>query len=179
MKKILSRLGSWFYKDSHLTVLRNSDSPLPDGGLIRNYTVNMLTFQPYATKTSVLSRKGDSVDLTGTYGLNPWDIFNPFKQNQNIAWLLMYQQGLIKDVTAEIIHPDKGSVMVTVNNPQVGPPYAVFYNSPLEAAIPSPLAGTRFNLSEGDSAEWVSESGIKLKVQRKGDSDNKEFLVTI
>ena len=178
MQHLLAKVGSWFYKDSHLVIQKKSGS-LPDGGLKRDLTVNMLTLQPATTKTAVLSNAGDKVDLTGTYGLSPWDIFNPFKQNTNIIWLMMYQQGLLKDVTAEIIHPRLGSFAVTVNNPQVGTPYAVFYNSPIEMVIPSMFVGKRFDLSEGKSATWTSEGGIVVEVKRLNDSDCKEFVVTL
>jgi hypothetical protein len=66
-----------------------------------------------------------------------------------------------------------------VNNPQVGKPYAVFYNSPIEAAIPSPLVGSKIYLNEGDSAFWTSENGWALQVRRNDDTYNKEFLVII
>lgn len=171
MKKILK---NWFYKDSRLVVKKTGDK-LPDGGLNPHVKVNMLTFSPAGTLERDLINKGDYAELTGSYGLNPWDIFNPFKENQNIAWIMMYQQGLIKDVTAELIHPQFGSFLVTVNNPQVGKPYAVFYNSPIEAVIPSPLVGNRIDLSEGDSSTWVSENGWSIQITRHGDSDNKEF----
>lgn len=174
MKK---KLRNWFYKDSQL-VIKKKVNPMPDGGVARPIAVNMLTFSPYQTREVTLATDKDSVGLTGTYGLNPLDIFNPFKTNTNIVWLMMYQQGLIKDVTAELIHKDYGSIAVTVNNPQVGKPYAVFYNSPMEAAIPSPLAGTRIYLDEGDSAEWTSKNGWKISVVRNKDTDNKEFVVT-
>ncbi len=174
----MKMLKNWFYKDSRLVVTKSSGS-LPDGGKLNPVQVNMLTFSPYTTLEKSLVHNGDSAELTGTYGLNPWDIFNPFKQNTNFVWIMMYQQGLIKDVTAELIHSAFGSVMVTVNNPQVGQPYAVFYNSPIEAAIPSPLAGSRINLGEGDHASWTSKNGWTIQVRRNGDTDNKEFLVTI
>lgn len=173
----MSKLKNWFYKDSHLVIRKTGDN-LPDGGLTTSVQVNMLTFSPYATVETKLSHASDSAELTGTYGLNPWDIFNPFKENTNLVWIMMYQQGLIKDVTAELIHPRHGSILVTVNNPQVGQPYAVFYNSPIEAVIPSPLVGSRINLGEGDSSSWTSENGWTLQVARNGDTDNKEFIVT-
>jgi hypothetical protein len=174
MKRIFK---NWFYKDSHLVIKKKANS-MPDGGAARPIVVKMLTFSPYQTKEVTLNTTKDSVDLTGTYGLNPLDIFNPFKTNTNIVWLMMYQQGLIKDVTAELIHKDYGSVVVTVNNPQVGKPYAAFYNSPIEAAIPSPLAGTKLYLGEGDSNEWISEKGWRISVTRNNDNDNKEFIIT-
>ncbi len=179
MKHLLARVGNWFYKDSRLTIRKTSGS-LPDGGYANPFTVNMLTFSPADTRTAVLSKLNDQVQLSGTYGLNPWDIFNPFKTNTNIVWLMMYQQGLIKDVTAEIVLPRQGSSFaVTVNNPQVGTPYAVFYNSPLELAVPSPLVGHRVDLNEKGKAFWMSEKGIQVEVQRLQDSDCKEFLVIL
>jgi len=138
----------------------------------------MLTFSPYNTIEKVLENCGDTAELTGTYGLNPWDIFNPFKQNTNIVWLMMYQQGLIKDVTAELIHPRQGSMVVTVNNPQIGQPYAVFYNSPIEAVIPSPLVGTKIYLNEGETRSWTNENGWTVGITRNNDTDNKEFILT-
>jgi hypothetical protein len=174
----MKRLKNWLYKDSRLVVTKSSDN-LPDGGKLNPVEVNMLTFTPYSTLEKSLVHNGDSAELTGTYGLNPWDVFNPFKENTNIVWLMMYQQGLIKDVAAELIHPQHGSILVTVNNPQVGKPYAVFYNSPIEAAIPSPLVGSKIYLNEGDSAFWTSENGWALQVRRNDDTYNKEFLVII
>lgn len=175
MKRLIK---NFFYKDSRLTIKRKLPD-LPDGGLSRTIKVNMLTFSPYQELTKDLKENRDSAELTGTYGLNPWDIFNPFKQNQNIVWIMMYQQGLMKDVTAEIIHPRQGSFVVTVNNPQIGKPYAVFYNSPIEAVIPSPLAGKTIYLDENQSAYWESEGGIKVYVGRNPDTSNKEFVVII
>jgi hypothetical protein len=172
----LRRIKNFFYKDSHLTVKRKK-STLPDGGLVKSVTVNMLTFSPAQTKTAVLRDDKDSVDMVGTYGLNPWDIFNPFKENSNIAWLLMYNQGLIKDVTAEIIHPVNGTFLITVNNPQVGQPYVVLYDNPVEAAIP--MAGKRFNLDENQSATWTSKEGWAVTITRNGDGDCKEFLIIV
>ncbi len=179
MKQLFFKLRNWLYKDSRLTIRKKADS-MPDGGLNNPFTVNMLTFSPPATQTKVLSKAHEETSLSGTYGLNPWDIFNPFKTNTNIVWLMMYQQGLIKDVTAEIVHPKMGSSFaVTVNNPQVGTPYAVFYNSPMELAIPSPLVGHRVDLNENGKAFWMSEKGIRVEVQRLQDSDYKEFLVIL
>lgn len=171
MKK---NLKNWFYKDSRLVIVKTGDR-LPDGGINPTVKVNMLTFSPSATVEKEFHNKGDNAELTGTYGLNPWDIFNPFKENQNLVWLLMYNQGLIKDVTAELIHPHFGSFAVTVNNPQVGKPYAVFYDSPVEMVIPSPLVGTRIYLDEGGSSTWTSEKGWTVEIKRHGDTDNKEF----
>ena len=174
--KLRRIIKNFFYKDSHLTVKRKK-STLPDGGLVKSVTVNMLTFSPAQTKTAVLRNDKDSVDMIGTYGLNPWDIFNPFKENSNIAWLLMYNQGLIKDVTAEIIHPVNGTFLITVNNPQVGQPYAVLYDDPIDAAIP--MAGRRFNLDENQSATWTSKDGWTVTITRNGDGECKEFLIVV
>lgn len=176
--KLKRIIKNWLYKDSHLTVKRKK-STMPDGGLVKNVTVNMLTFSPAQTKTAILHSDKDSVDMIGTYGLNPWDIFNPFKENSNIAWLLMYNQGLIKDVTAEIIHPVSGTFLITVNNPQVGQPYAVLYDNPIEAVIPSPMVGKRFNLDENQSATWTSKEGWNVTITRNGDGDCKEFIITV
>ena len=170
------KIGNWFYKDSHLTITKQPD--MPDAGKLNPVKVNMLTFSPYTTVEASLSHSGESVQLTGTYGLSPFDIFNPFKENTNIVWIMMYQQGLIKDVTAELIHPDLGSIAVTVNNPQVGKPYAVFYDNPVEMIIPSPLVGSRIDLSEGDSASWTSKNGWTFQITRNGDTNNKEFDIT-
>ena len=175
MKK---NLKNWFYKDSRL-VITKKESPLPDGGYNHSVKVNMLTFSPAATTEKTLTNAGDSSELIGSYGLNPWDIFNPFKENQNIAWLMMYNQGLIKDVTAELIHSQFGSFLVTVNNPQVGKPYIVFFNSPIEAVIPSPLVGEKIYLDEGDNKTWTSKKGWTVSFGRRGDSDNKEFYLDI
>ena len=175
MKRLIKNI---FYKDSRLVIKRKSDD-LPDGGLSRSITVNMMTFSPYQEITGTLNKSRESIELTGTYGLNPLDIFNPFKENQNIVWLMMYQQGLIKDVAAEIIHPHLGSFAVTVNNPQVGQPYATFYNSPIEMEIPSPLVGKKIYLDENQSAHWESKGGIKVYVGRNPDTRNKEFIVII
>ena len=171
------KLNNFFYKDSRLTIKRKNDS-LPDGGLKKTIEVDMLTFSPQQQQTFIL-KSGDQAQMSGTYGLNPWDIFNPFKETSNLAWLLMYQQGLIKDVTAQIIHPNFGSIMVTVNNPQVGIPYAVLYKNPLDIVIPSPLVGDRINLKEGDNVMWSNGSGFEVQVIRNGDSDCKEFLIII
>ena len=173
----MKKLKNLFYKDSHLVIKKLGDS-LPDSGYQVSVKVNMLTFSPYTTLEKSVSQSGDIVELAGTYGLNPWDIFNPFKENTNLVWLMMYQQGLIKDVVAELIHPQFGSILVTVNNPQVGQPYAVFYDSPIEAAIPSPLAGFKISLEEGGSNSWISETGWILQVTRNTDTSNKEFSVT-
>lgn len=170
---------NFFYKDSRLVIKCPTASHLPDGRLVRPVEVNMLTFSPYQTTEVKLKTIRDSVSLTGTYGLNPWDIFNPFKRNMNLVWVMMYQQGLIKDVTAELIHPDYGSVMVTVNNPQIGTPYAVFYNSPIEAVIPSPLVGTKISLDENRGSSWTSDKGWTIEVYRDSDTSNKEFKITI
>ena len=172
------KLKNFFYKDSRLTIKRKTDS-LPDGGLKKTIEVDMLTFSPQQQQTFLLKTGGDQAQMSGTYGLNPWDIFNPFKETSNLAWILMYQQGLIKDVTAQIIHPNFGSIMVTVNNPQVGIPYAVFYKNPLDIVIPSPLVGDRINLKEGDNVMWSNGSGLEVQVIRNGDSDCKEFLIII
>ena len=177
MKKLKQKLKNWFYKDSRLVITKLGDV-MPDGGHSAKVEVNMLTFNPYKTLEQTLTHKGDSAELTGSYGLNPWDIFNPFKERTNLAWLLMYNQGLMKDVTAELIHPYYGSVMVTVNNPQVGQPYAVFYNSPMEVVIPSPLVGTKLYLDENDIKSWTSEKGWKITVHRANDTDNKEFSIS-
>ena len=173
----MKKLKNLFYKDSHLVIKKLGDG-LPDSGYHTSVKVNMLTFSPYSTLEKSLSQKGDISELTGTYGLNPWDIFNPFKENTNLVWLMMYQQGLIKDVVAELIHPQFGSILVTVNNPQIGQPYAIFYNSPIEAAIPSPLIGSKISLGEGDSETWTSDAGWMFQVTRNSDTSNKEFIVT-
>jgi hypothetical protein len=175
MKKTLIKVMNWFYKDSRLNIIR--EAAQPDGGLKTTITVNMLTFNPYNTKTTNLGNS-KSVDMTGTYGLNPFDIFNPFKENQNIVWLMMYQQGLLADVNAELIHPEYGTIMVTVNNPQIGTPYIVFYNDPALMVLGS-IAGTRFNLSENESGYWISNEGWRIRYSRNKDTDNKEFSVTL
>jgi hypothetical protein len=175
MKETLIKATNWFYKDSRLTIVREKDQP--DGGLKKKIEVNMLTLNPYDTKTTILN-KGDSIDMTGSYGLSPLDIFNPFKERQNLAWLMMYQQGLLSDVNAEIIHPQFGSIMVTVNNPQIGTPYIVFYNDPALMVLGS-IAGTRFNLSENESGYWASDKGWVIRYSRNKDTDNKEFSVLI
>ena len=161
-------------KSTHLTIKRVSD--IPDGGLKKSITVNMLTFQPNQTLTKNL-KSNESIDMVGTYGLNPWNIFNPFGQNTNIMWLMMYNQGLLKDVNAEIVN-QRGSFMVAVNNPTIGLPYVIFYNSVTEAAV-LPISGKRFNLSEGESITWLSDDGVRVSVTRNNDSDYKEFLITI
>lgn len=175
MKKIIK---NWFYKDSHLTV-RRKKSTMPDGGFVKDVTVNMLTFSPSQTKTSILNSDKDSVDLIGTYGLNPLDIFNPFKESSNIVWMLMYNQGLIKDVTAEIIHPVSGTFLITVNNPQVGQPYAVLYDNPIEALIASPMVGKKIYLDENQSTTWISKDGWNVTITRNNDGDCKEFLIIV
>jgi hypothetical protein len=175
MKKTLIKVMNWFYKDSRLNIIRQAAQP--DGGLNPKITINMLTFSPYNTKTIDLDN-GKSVAMTGTYGLNPFDIFNPFKEDENLVWLMMYQQGLLADVNTEIIHPQYGTVMVTVNNPQIGTPYIVFYDNPALAIMGS-IAGHRFNLYENESGYWTSNEGWVIRYSRNKDTDNKEFSVLI
>jgi hypothetical protein len=178
-QELLKKVANWFYKDSHLVIKQNHHD-LPDGGLHKyNATINMLTIQPYSEQSVILRKDSDVAEATGTYGLSPFDIFNPFKTNSNLAWLMMYQQGLLKDVSAEIDMPSCDPVLVTVNNPQVGCPYVVFYDNPILAVIPSPFVGSRFNLSEGESCTWTSPTGLKLEAVRNNDTDNKEFVITI
>lgn len=177
-KELLKKVTNWFYKDSHMVVKQNHHD-LPDGGIHTYATINMLTIQPYSEQSVILRKDSDIAQATGTYGLSPFDIFNPFKTNSNLAWLMMYQQGLLKDVSAEIDMPGCDPVLVTVNNPQVGCPYVVFYDNPILAVIPSPFVGSRFNLDEGESCTWISSSGLKLTAVRNGDTDNKEFVITI
>ncbi len=175
MKK---QLRNWFYKDSRLTIVKNP--VMPDGGY-KNHSsidVSMLTLSPYEEKAVTL-KSNESVTMSGTYGLSPFDIFNPFKENSNIAWLLMYQQGLLKDVSAEIDSIEIDPILITVNNPQVGIPYAVVYDNPVNAVIPYSMGGTRFNLKEGDSAQWTSSKGLTIEIFRLNDSDCKEFKVYV
>lgn len=174
MKK---QLRNWFYKDSRLTIIKQAT--MPDGGYGHDSAdVNMLTFSPYAEKSATL--KGhDRVDMRGSYGLSPFEIFNPFKTNSNIAWTMLYQQGLLKDVNAEINIPGKDPILVTVNNPQVGYPYAIIYDNPVAAVLPYGFGGTRFNLDEGEIQYWNSDKGISLTIVRNLDSDCKEFVVYV
>jgi len=174
MKK---QLRNWFYKDSRLTIVKQPT--MPDGGYGHSSAeINMLTISPYEERTVTL-KGNERITMSGTYGLSPFDIFNPFKENSNLAWLMMYQQGVLKDVSAEIKIPGADPIMVTVNNPQVGYPYAVIYDNPIEAALPSPFVGTRFNLDEGEIQYWNSDKGISLTIVRNSDSDCKEFVVYV
>jgi hypothetical protein len=176
MKKTLRNL---FYKDSRMTIIREKTSPMPDGGLAAPpITLNMLTISPYEERQVTL-KGGESNSMSGTYGLSPFEIFNPFKETSNLAWLMMYQQGILKDVSAEIDHPKHDPVLVTVNNPQVGYPYVVFYDNPIEVVIPSPIVGDRFNLDEGETVNWTSSTGLKITVTRDSDSDCKEFKIHV
>lgn len=174
MKKILR---NWFYKDSRLTITKQPT--MPDGGYgVASVNVNMLTISPYEEKVVTL-KDDQSITMSGTYGLSPFDIFNPFKTNSNIAWLLMYQQGLLKDVSAEVQRAGSDPILVTVNNPQVGYPYAVIYDNPVFAVIPYNFAGTRFNLDEGETVNWTSSTGISLTIRRDNDTDCKEFKIHV
>lgn len=175
MKKTLR---NWNCKDSRLTITKQQG--MPDGGLGRNISVrvNMLTINPHNEKTATL-KDNQSITMSGTYGLSPFDIFNPFKQNSNLAWLLMYNDGFLKDVSAEVQKEGPDPILVTVNNPQVGYPYVIIYNNPVFAVIPHDFAGTRFNLDEGEVVNWTSPTGISLIIRRDNDTDCKEFNIHV
>jgi hypothetical protein len=174
MKK---QLRNWFYKDSRMTITKAQS--MPDGGYgVNSINVNLLTFSPYAEKSIVLNNN-ESTSMSGTYGLSPFEIFNPFKTNSNIAWLMMYQQGLLKDVSAEINKPGHDPILVTVSNPQVGYPYTVIYDNPIAAVLPYGAGGTRYNLDEGETVTWTSSTGVTVIIKRDGDSDCKEFKITV
>jgi hypothetical protein len=174
MKKTLK---NWFYKDSRLTITKNPT--MPDGGYGHSSVdVNMLTINPYEEK-SVTLKDNQSITMNGSYGLSPFEIFNPFKTNSNIAWLMMYQKGLLKDVSAEINKSGHDPILVTVNNPQVGYPYAIIYDNPIAAVLPYGVGGTRFNLDEGESAIWTSAKGLSLTITRVNDTDCKEFKIRV
>lgn len=168
----MKKLKEFFSKSSKLTVKLHHNTSSTS-----TITTNILAFQPAQQETYVLKNDSDSCQMVGTYGLSPWDLFNPFKQNSNLVWLIMYQQGLIKDVTAEIIHPTLGNFVITVNNPMIGIPYAILYNNAVSVAIP--MAGCRFNLDENQSYGWSSDKGLNISIARNQDSDYKEFVLTV
>jgi hypothetical protein len=159
-------LKNWFYKDTHVVV--RAGAHMEAEHVVKMSTVitgNEIDTWNITKQTSKWPEK------TGTYSaIDLDDILDP---EAVVFWLVFNQQMGSVDVAGTIeCDGVKPLVYFGVNNPMVGQPYCTIWSSDGSMHY-------KHGLGEGDNFMFSDRSGHNIFVQRNGDTDYKEWVITI
>jgi hypothetical protein len=163
---MLKKLRNWFYKDTRVIVRAGPHmevqhditlSTVITGNSLDTYTINKQS-NPWPVKIGTYSAVSFS------------NITNPASV---VFWLVFNQQMGSVDVAGQIeCKTVKPSIYFGCNNPAVLKPYCTIWSA--DGSIQY-----QHRLAEGESFTFADHSGHNIHVQRNGDTDYKEFVITI
>lgn len=163
MLKIIRNL---FYKDTHVVVRAG-----PHMEAQHDVTMSTVISGNELDKWTITKNTQHWPEKTGTY--SAIDIDSLFDPEAIAFWLVFNQEMGSVDVAGTIeCNNVKPLVYFGVNNPMIGTPYCTIWS--VDGGIQY-----KHSLDENQSFMFRDNSGHNVLVQRNGDSDCKEWVLTI